>query len=257
MPQEIINDVMRFSSAHDFMKEYKKMYPQKVYIMSGSHYIEVDCRTAFCFPAIRKKFIVAWDIGASGPSIDPDESQGTIHKPLDITDLGISLADFKLLNMILSDEEHGSIKNLTQEKVQLLDDMCFKLKMDTYRWLYVGRTRLGDDTGSQVEAIFYGKDTHAPESGIKYDFHAAFTRDFDDPNDDDHTYFEALEVKIPENMTFLTFHKTYHARPPNNSSMSTFVCNKDTVIRGYLFSFTEQYNQAEQGDATILAQPDE
>jgi len=38
--------------------------------------------------------------------------------------------------------------------------------------------------------------------------------------------------------------------------MSTFVCNKDTVIRGYLFSYTEQYNLAEQGDATILAQSD-
>lgn len=57
-------------------------------------------------------------------------------------------------------------------------------------------------------------------------------------------------------MTFLTFHKTYHSKPPNNSSMSTFVCNKDTVIRGYLFSYTEQYNLAEQGDATILAQSD-
>ena len=27
MPQEIIHDVSRFSNAHDFMKEYKKMYP--------------------------------------------------------------------------------------------------------------------------------------------------------------------------------------------------------------------------------------
>lgn len=115
--------------------------------------------------------------------------------------------------------------------------------MDTYRWLYVGRTRLGDETGSQVEAIFYGKDTHSPEEQReKYQFHAAFTRQFDDPNDDDHAYYEALEVKVPENMTFLTYHKTYHGRPPKNSSMSTFVCNKDTILRGYLFSFTEQYN---------------
>jgi len=239
MPQEIINDVMRFSPAHDFMKQSKKMYPEKVYIMSGKNYIEVACKTAFCFPAIRKKFVRAWDIGAQGPSLDKEVSEGTLNYPMNITDLDISLADFKLLTMILSDEEHGSIKNLTKQKVQELDDLCFRLKMDTYRWLYVGRTRLGDDTGSQVEAIFYGKDIHAPESGNNYEFHAAFTRDFDDPNDDDHTYFEAVDIRVPENMTFLTYHKTYHSKPPRNSCMSTFVCNKDTVIRGYLFSYTE------------------
>lgn len=85
--------------------------------MSGKHHVEVDCKTAFCFPAIRKKFAKAWDIGAAGPSIDPNESEGTMHRPLDITDLEIPLADFKLLNMILSDDEHASIKNLTREKV--------------------------------------------------------------------------------------------------------------------------------------------
>lgn len=118
MPQEIINDVMRFSPAHDFMKQSKKMYPEKVYIMSGKNYVEIDCRTAFCFPAIRKKFVKAWDIGAQGPSIDPNTSEGTINHPMNITDLEIPLTDFKLLNMILSDAEHTSIKNLTQEKVQ-------------------------------------------------------------------------------------------------------------------------------------------
>lgn len=71
MPQEVINDVMRFSPAHDFMKEYKKMYPKKVYVRSDKDYVEVDTSTAFCFPLIRKKLVKAWDIDMSGPSIDP------------------------------------------------------------------------------------------------------------------------------------------------------------------------------------------
>jgi len=89
------------------MKEYKKMYPQKVYMRSGKHYIEVEAKTAFCFPLIRKKLVNAWDIDASGPSIDPKLSEGTLSRPMDISDLEISLTDFKLLNMLLSDSEHS------------------------------------------------------------------------------------------------------------------------------------------------------
>ena len=113
--------------------------------------------------------------------------------------------------------------------------------MDTYRWLYVGRTRLGDNTGSQIEVIFYGEDTVAIDTGNKekYEINAAFTKKFDDPNDDDHSYYTSLQVKMPENMSFLTYHKTYHAKPPRNSSMSTFIFNKDIILRGYLFSYTE------------------
>ena len=103
--------------AHDFMKEYKKMYPEKIYITNGSHFVEVDCKTAYCFAAIRKKLVKAWDISGMGPSIDPLNSEGTRNMPLDISDLQISLADFKLLNLILSDSEHESVKNLTAEKV--------------------------------------------------------------------------------------------------------------------------------------------
>ena len=120
MPQEIINDVMRFSSAHDFMKEYKRMYPEQVYVMSGKYYVTVECRTAFCFASIRKKLVKAWEISSGGPSIDPEQSEGTFNRPLDISDLSIPLADFKLLNMILSDGEHGSIKNLTVWGFRLL-----------------------------------------------------------------------------------------------------------------------------------------
>jgi hypothetical protein len=77
--------------------------------------VEVDCKTAFCFATIRKKLVYAWDISTLGPSINMDQSDGTLNKPLDISDLNISLSDFKLLNMLLSDDEHASIKNLTSE----------------------------------------------------------------------------------------------------------------------------------------------
>lgn len=104
---------MRYSSAFDFMRESKKLYPKKIYVMSGRHFVEVDCKTAYCFALIRKKLVKAWDISAIGPKIDHETSEGTINKPLDISDLGIPLTDFKLLNMILSDDEHEQIKNLT------------------------------------------------------------------------------------------------------------------------------------------------
>lgn len=60
--------------------------------------------------------------------------------------------------MILSDDEHGNIKNLTAQKVQELDEWTVKLKLDIYQFLYIGRTRIGDDTGNQIEVIYYGKD---------------------------------------------------------------------------------------------------
>ena len=62
MPQEIVHDVMRYSVAHDFMKEFKKMYPEKLYVSNGSHYAAVDTRTAYCFCTIRKKLAKAWEI---------------------------------------------------------------------------------------------------------------------------------------------------------------------------------------------------
>ena len=138
---------MRYSSAHDFMKEYKKMYPEKVYFRVGMDYIETECCTAFKFAAVRKLLVKAWEIKSTGPSIDPDISEGTFNKPLDISELEIPLADFRLLNMIMSDTDHASVKNLTGPKVNELDEWTNKLKLDTHRYIYIGRTRDGDETG--------------------------------------------------------------------------------------------------------------
>lgn len=179
MPQEIINDVMRYSSCHDFMKAYRKMYPNSIYFRKGMDYVEVECTTAYKFAAIRKLLVKAWEIGSSGPSIDSAESEGTYHRPLDVSELEIPLSDFKLLNMILSDKDHSSIKNLTAEKVNELDKWADKLMLDTHKYLYIGRTRLGDNTGHQIETIFYGKNVRCEETEEKYEIEAGFNKDFD------------------------------------------------------------------------------
>ena len=70
MPEEIIYDVKRWSPAYDFMMDYKKMYPKNVYFCDGTHFIEVETKTAFCFAAIRKRLVTAWEISQLGPSIN-------------------------------------------------------------------------------------------------------------------------------------------------------------------------------------------
>ena len=97
------------------------MYPEKVYFRVGMDFIETECCTAFKFAAIRKMFYKAWKIKETGPKIDLDFSEGTFDRPLDIGELGISLCDFKLLNMIVSDKDHTLVKNLSGEKVNELD----------------------------------------------------------------------------------------------------------------------------------------
>lgn len=62
--------------------------------------------------------------------------------------------------------------------------MCAHLKMDIYRWLYVGRTRVGDNTGNQIDVIFYGRDRHAYETHTKYKIEAGFDKKFDTESDD-------------------------------------------------------------------------
>jgi hypothetical protein len=69
------------------MAASRSLYPTNIYVRSGKEYIEVDCKTSFCFGAIRKKLAKSWDISSLGPKIDKNNSEGTIYKPLDISDL--------------------------------------------------------------------------------------------------------------------------------------------------------------------------
>ena len=147
--------------------------------------------------------------------------------------------------MILSDVDHTKIENLTAEKVNALDEWAVKLMLDTHKYVYIGRTRVGDDTGHQIEAIFYGKDQNCLETHDKYEIEAGFNKRFDVHSDDQHTYYKSLEVETPKAMTWITFHKTSHSSPNGNSSMSTFVFQEDHVLRGFLFNWIEQKNNHE------------
>ena len=80
-------------------------------------YVEVETKTAFHFGAIRKLLVESWQFTEAGPTFTSDKSEGSLENPLDISSLGIPLSDFKLLNMILSENEHASIKNLEARKV--------------------------------------------------------------------------------------------------------------------------------------------
>ena len=75
---------------------------------------------------------------------------------------------------------------VTAEKVYELDKWAVKLKIDLYKWLYIGRTRLGDETGYQIETIFYGRDRRAPNTDkeLKYPIEAGFNKTFDIESDD-------------------------------------------------------------------------
>lgn len=75
-----------------------------MFVHDGTNYVEVECTTAFMFATIRKLLFHEWKIDGSGPFINPKSSFGTERRPLDISRLGVPLSDFKLLNMIMSEE---------------------------------------------------------------------------------------------------------------------------------------------------------
>lgn len=199
------------------------MYPETVFIRDKKNYAGVETRTAYCFPAIRKKLNKAWEVVESGPTIDPDQSEGTENNPLDISDLGVTLQEIKLLCMLLSDKDHKQVKNLTNEQVTRLDACTVQLLMDTYKWLYVGRTRIGDETGHQIECQFLGKNIKTDGYREKYMIDAGFTSKIDVVHNDQCSFVESLEVKVPENSTFATYHRFDYERPAENTVMGCFI----------------------------------
>lgn len=46
--------------------------------------------------------------------------------------------------MIMSEEEHKDIGNLTKDEVKSLDDVIDLLMLDTNTWIYYARTRFND-----------------------------------------------------------------------------------------------------------------
>jgi len=174
MPQEIVYDVMRFDAGIDFMKIQATLYPKTMFVRVGKEFIDIPVKSAYCFAAIRKKLVKTWEVGIRGPKIEPESSEGMYNNPLDITDLVDNLSDFKILCMLLSDDEHEKVKNLPEDVVQRIDEMTYHLKMDTYRWIYIGRSRLNDETGNQIQCTFYGKNV-TTQGAAPYDIDGRFS----------------------------------------------------------------------------------
>lgn len=92
--------------------------------------------------------MTAWNIQGNGPTVEATNRPGNEENPLDISSLGVELSLFKLANMIISDTEYDAVQNLTWKKVSELDQLTENLMLDIHRAVYIGRTRLGDETGS-------------------------------------------------------------------------------------------------------------
>lgn len=165
---------MRFDAGIDFMKIQATLYPKTMFVRVGKEFIDIPVKSAYCFAAIRKKLVKTWEVGIRGPKIEPESSEGMYNNPLDITDLVDNLSDFKILCMLLSDDEHEKVKNLPEDVVQRIDEMTYHLKMDTYRWIYIGRSRLNDETGNQIQCTFYGKNV-TTQGAAPYDIDGRFS----------------------------------------------------------------------------------
>lgn len=95
---------------------------------------------------------------------------------------------------------------------------------DTLRYIYIGRTRLNDESGNQLEVVFHGRDRKAPSTAprgnlkndrLKNKYHMSpMWKDlFVKVVNHNHSYYETLEYKLPEEMTCLTYQKLYHSPP--------------------------------------------
>lgn len=84
----------------------RHMYPHTLFVRVGNHYTEISTKLAYCFATLRKKLAWTWQVTKEGPEIDPNWSEGIESRPLDITDVGVSLSDFKIITMLIDDDHH-------------------------------------------------------------------------------------------------------------------------------------------------------
>lgn len=225
LPKEMVFDYNFYgkNTARDFMKDMVTLYPQNIYVRDGMQYIDIDLKAAFCFTKIRKKLVKAWDITEMGPKIDPNESEGTLINPLDLSEYGFKLSDFKLISMLLNDDQDDDVLNLTCEQVQRMDDIANQLKLDTYKWLYIGRSRYKDQTGTQIECTYHGKDVKVNPGEFKDNRNNSTTYDFVmnfktlNWKPDTEGWVESLEVTLPKQCQYLTSFKFEQNNPGKKS----------------------------------------
>lgn len=74
-----------------------------------------------------------------------------------------------------------------------------------------------------MDVIFYGQDIKCPDAGVKFEVEDGFNKRFVKKDGHSHSYYTSLEVQMPKHMSYVTYHKTYHAKPEQNTSMSAFI----------------------------------
>lgn len=128
--------------------------------------------------------------------------------------------------------------------------------------MYVGRSRFGDETGNQIEVIFYGRDTYCTYYGDKPNkpvnkLSNGSNAKINKLPYNQMTFYDSVEIQLPETMNWITYHETTVALPPDNTVMSNFIFQKDTNFLGYLFSYGSQQKNTYEADAVAMAQLDE
>lgn len=113
--------------------------------------------------------------------------------------------------------------------MQRLDECISKLKLDSYKWLYIGRTRLNDQTGNQIECIYHGKDVDSvnPDNksgaymNIDFPYICGHVAHNFDP-DGDHYNFP-IAIQMPQKSSFyIKFH--FKQDNPNQKSYLLVDC---------------------------------
>lgn len=252
MPAEVVNEVLKQkANAYDFTYDQIGAYPDRLFVRVDGQYLDVSTKSAYNFQTIRGKLMKWWQVTENGPVIDPNWSQGIEARPLDITDLNVSLSDFKIIMMLIHDEEHKQVKNLTGEVVDRLDKAVKNMRLDANRFLYNGRSRVGDETGSQMEVTFFGKNVSTKGATFSVDFENlvenksfryAFSLEFKLPEDFSCVLEQKLEFKKPKANTFIRIFNHF----PDNVCINNMADSKEEVVKKIEISALDLADKSEE-----------
>ena len=68
---------VRHNKVRDPLDDQYDIYPEKVYLCSGDHFLDFEVRVVYCFALLRREFVEAWQVDALGPHLDKDINLGT------------------------------------------------------------------------------------------------------------------------------------------------------------------------------------
>lgn len=106
--------------------------------------------------------------------------------------------------------------------------------MDQYRYLYSGRSRLNDETGTQIKVMYYGKDHPKSVKANGYKYVQRMVDKIDQLFVSPYDFVESFVVKWPEAMTAILYHKVEFRKPADNMLFFVFNRFKDNLSTTYL-----------------------